>query len=75
MDGYEKIDRYNPRTVARIAGKYRAILKTLAWHPGAKVLPRPGARRQGDAVPDPWLCSRPSANTALGNVQEDYRQM
>jgi GTP cyclohydrolase I len=29
MDGYEKIDQYNPRLVKRIAGRYREILKDL----------------------------------------------
>ncbi len=29
MDGYEKIDQYNPRLVKRIAAKYREILKDL----------------------------------------------
>ena len=35
MDGYAKIDQYNPRSVARIAEKYRAILEG----------PRRGSRR------------------------------
>jgi GTP cyclohydrolase I len=33
MDGYEKIDQYNPHTVKRIAGKYREILKALGADP------------------------------------------
>lgn len=33
MDGYEKIDQYNPHTVKRIAGKYREILKALGVDP------------------------------------------
>jgi GTP cyclohydrolase I len=33
MDGYEKIDQYNPRTVKRIADKYREILKALGADP------------------------------------------
>ena len=33
MDGYEKIDQYNPHTVKRIADKYREILKALGADP------------------------------------------
>ena len=33
MDGYEKIDQYNPRTVKRIADKYREVLKDLGEDP------------------------------------------
>ena len=38
MDGYEKIDRYNPRTVARIAKKYRSILEDLGQDPAREGL-------------------------------------
>ena len=38
MDGYEKIDQYNPRTVARIAGKYRSILEDLGEDPAREGL-------------------------------------
>ena len=33
MDGYAKIDQYNPRTVKRIAGHYRQILVDLGEDP------------------------------------------
>ncbi|MBX9811074.1 MAG: GTP cyclohydrolase I FolE [Burkholderiales bacterium] len=33
MDGYAKIDQYNPATVRRIAEKYRAILKDIGEDP------------------------------------------
>ena len=33
MDGYEKIDQYNPHTVKRIADNYREILKALGADP------------------------------------------
>src|SRR6201990_3578059 len=33
MDGYEKIDQYNPHTVAQIADKYRSILADLGEDP------------------------------------------
>ena len=33
MDGYAKIDQYNPRTVKRIADRYREILKELGEDP------------------------------------------
>jgi GTP cyclohydrolase IA len=33
MDGYEKIDQYNPHTVKRIADKYREILEALGADP------------------------------------------
>ncbi len=33
MDGYEKIDQYNPHTVKRIADRYRGILKALGADP------------------------------------------
>ena len=33
MDGYEKLDQYNPRTVSRIADKYREILGDLGENP------------------------------------------
>ena len=33
MDGYAKIDQYNPRTVKRIADRYREILKDLGEDP------------------------------------------
>ena len=38
MDGYEKIDQYNPRTVKRIADKYREILKDLGEDAGREGL-------------------------------------
>jgi GTP cyclohydrolase IA len=38
MDGYEKIDQYNPRTVARIAKKYRSILEDLGEDPAREGL-------------------------------------
>ena len=38
MDGYEKIDQYNPRTVARIAEKYRSILEDLGQDPAREGL-------------------------------------
>ena len=38
MDGYEKIDQYNPRTVKRIADKYREILKDLVEDPAREGL-------------------------------------
>jgi len=38
MDGYEKIDQYNPQTVARIAGKYRSILEDLGEDPAREGL-------------------------------------
>ncbi|MBI4291206.1 MAG: GTP cyclohydrolase I FolE, partial [Betaproteobacteria bacterium] len=38
MDGYEKIDQYNPHTVARIAEKYHAILKDLGMDPAREGL-------------------------------------
>ena len=40
MDGYEKIDQYNPQTVARIAGKYRSILEDLGEDPAREGLAR-----------------------------------
>ena len=30
MNGYEKIDQYNPEAVGRIAEKYRALLRKIA---------------------------------------------
>ena len=38
MDGYEKIDQYNPQTVALIAEKYRWILKDLGEDPAREGL-------------------------------------
>jgi len=38
MDGYEKIDQYNPRTVARIAEKYRSIIEDLGEDPAREGL-------------------------------------
>jgi GTP cyclohydrolase I len=38
MDGYEKIDQYNPYTVATIAEKYRSILADLGEDPGREGL-------------------------------------
>ncbi len=38
MDGYAKIDQYNPRTVKRIADKYRDILKDLGEDPAREGL-------------------------------------
>ena len=38
MDGYEKIDQYNPRIVKRIADKYREILKDLGEDPAREGL-------------------------------------
>jgi GTP cyclohydrolase I len=38
MDGYEKIDQYNPRTIKRIADKYGEILKDLGEDPGREGL-------------------------------------
>ena len=38
MDGYAKIDQYNPRTVKRIADKYREILQDLGEDPGREGL-------------------------------------
>jgi GTP cyclohydrolase IA len=38
MDGYAKIDQYNPRTVKRIADKYREILEDLGEDPGREGL-------------------------------------
>jgi len=38
MDGYEKIDQYNPQTVARIARKYRSILEDLGEDPAREGL-------------------------------------
>ena len=40
MDGYEKIDQYNPHTVKRIADKYREILKDLGADPEREGLVR-----------------------------------
>jgi len=40
MDGYEKIDQYNPQIVARIAEKYRAILEDLGEDPAREGLAR-----------------------------------
>lgn len=37
-DGYEKIDQYNPRTVSRIAGHYRAVLQDLGEDPAREGL-------------------------------------
>ena len=37
-DGYAKIDHYNPRTVKRIADKYREILKDLGVDPAREGL-------------------------------------
>ena len=34
MDGYAKIDQYNPVAIRRIAEKYRAILKDIGEDPG-----------------------------------------
>ena len=33
MNGYAKIDRYNPKVVERIADKYRAVLEDLGEDP------------------------------------------
>ena len=33
MDGYAKIDQYNPATIRRIADKYRSILKDIGENP------------------------------------------
>ena len=38
MDGYAKIDQYNPRTVKRIADRYREILKDLGEDAGREGL-------------------------------------
>ena len=38
MDGYEKIDQYNPRTVKSIADKYRDILEELGEDPAREGL-------------------------------------
>ena len=38
MNGYEKIDQYNPRTIKRIADKYGEILKDLGEDPGREGL-------------------------------------
>jgi len=38
MDGYAKIDQYNPATIRRIAEKYRAILKDIGEDPGREGL-------------------------------------
>ncbi len=38
MDGYEKIDQYNPATIKRIADKYRIILKDIGEDPAREGL-------------------------------------
>ncbi len=38
MDGYAKIDQYNPATVRRIADKYHSILQDLGEDPGREGL-------------------------------------
>ncbi|MGE5522126.1 MAG: GTP cyclohydrolase I FolE [Rhodospirillaceae bacterium] len=38
MDGYAKIDQYNPATIRRIADKYRAILQDIGEDPGREGL-------------------------------------
>ena len=38
MDGYAKIDQYNPATVKRIADKYRTILKDIGENPAREGL-------------------------------------
>jgi len=38
MDGYAKIDQYNPVTIKRIADRYRAILQDIGEDPGREGL-------------------------------------
>ena len=40
MDGYAKIDQYNPAAIRRIAEKYRAILKEMGENPEREGLQR-----------------------------------
>jgi len=53
MDGYAKIDQYNPKKIRSIARKYTSILEDIGEDPNREGLARnAGACRQGAAVPD-----------------------
>ena len=76
MDGYEKIDQYNPRTVKRIADKYRDILKDLGEDPA-----REGLNKTPERVAKALQFLThgydldPAAILRSAMFREEYRQM
>jgi len=76
MGGYAKIDQYNPRTVTRIAGKYREILQDLGEDPEREGLAKTPERvAKALQFLTHGYDLDPAAILRSAMFREDYRQM
>jgi len=76
MDGYEKIDQYNPRTLKRIADKYREILKDLGEDPAREGLDKTPERvAKALQFLTHGYDLDPAAILRSAMFREEYRQM
>jgi len=76
MDGYEKIDQYNPHTVARIAEKFHLILNDLGLDPGREGLAKTPERvAKALQFLTHGYSLDPAEILRSAMFKEDYRQM
>jgi len=76
LNGYKKIDRYNPEKVARIANHYESILKDLGEDPSREgLLKTPERVAKALQFLTQGYNSDPSALLKSAIFKEDYSQM
>ena len=76
MDGYAKIDQYNPAAIRRIADKYRAILQDIGEDPGREGLAKTPERvAKALQFLTHGYDLDPAAILRSAMFQEEYQQM